>query len=45
VCGTAVYVAPEIVKKTSAKGYGAAADIWSFGIIAYILLTGGGCTS
>jgi calcium/calmodulin-dependent protein kinase I len=37
MCGTANYVAPEILR---AVPYGIAADLWSVGIIAYILLVG-----
>ena len=35
--GTPVYAAPEVVEQHS---YGAAIDIWSVGVIAYVLLTG-----
>lgn len=35
--GTPVFAAPEVVEHRS---YGAAIDIWSLGVIAYVLLTG-----
>ena len=35
--GTALYMAPEIIK---AQKYNEKADIWSIGVIAYMLLTG-----
>mmetsp|Transcript_63219 Transcript_63219/g.169033 ORF Transcript_63219/g.169033 Transcript_63219/m.169033 type:complete len:445 (-) Transcript_63219:87-1421(-) len=38
LCGSPGYVAPEIL--TSTNGYGLAVDIWSMGVILYILLTG-----
>ncbi|KAH8049594.1 serine/threonine kinase [Aureococcus anophagefferens] len=37
LCGTPGYVAPEILKRVS---YGAAVDMWSVGVLTYILLGG-----
>jgi len=36
-CGTVAYIAPEIVKSVS---YGKAVDMWSLGVILYIMLCG-----
>ncbi|KAJ1402431.1 kinase-like domain-containing protein, partial [Ochromonadaceae sp. CCMP2298] len=36
-CGTPAYVAPEIVRK---QPHGVGVDMWSFGVILYILLCG-----
>eukprot|EP00924_Labyrinthula_sp_SR-Ha-C_P006984 maker-scaffold_8-snap-gene-6.4-mRNA-1 protein AED:0.05 eAED:0.05 QI:172/1/1/1/1/1/6/71/403 len=37
VCGSDVYMAPEIIKKT---GYGKSVDWWSFGALTFEMLTG-----
>ncbi|KAB8299933.1 hypothetical protein EYC80_000175 [Monilinia laxa] len=38
--GTEGYVAPEIIGSSSSRGYTTAADMWSFGILTWSLLTG-----
>ena len=36
-CGTLGYTAPEVLK---GHGYGFSADLWSFGILVHVLLSG-----
>eukprot|EP00026_Physarum_polycephalum_P002830 Phypoly_transcript_02839.p2 GENE.Phypoly_transcript_02839~~Phypoly_transcript_02839.p2 ORF type:complete len:294 (+),score=99.73 Phypoly_transcript_02839:1695-2576(+) len=40
VCGTPQYVAPEILTKAEKEGYGKAVDMWSLGVILFVLLGG-----
>ena len=37
IAGTPFYIAPEIIEK---KPYGSKADLWSIGVVMYILLSG-----
>jgi len=39
VCGTPQYVAPEILTKAQKEGYGKAVDLWSLGVILFVLLS------
>jgi calcium-dependent protein kinase len=38
--GTPYYVAPEVIKKNKDSGYNELCDIWSCGVLAYIMLGG-----
>jgi len=40
VCGTWAYCAPEVKENHSVKGYSKAVDVWSLGVITYIVLSG-----
>jgi len=40
LCGTPQYLAPEVLESQQGYGYGVEADVWSMGVILYILITG-----
>lgn len=40
MCGTPAYVAPEVLTSASRGAYGVQCDMWSLGVIVYILLGG-----
>lgn len=39
-CGTLSYVAPEVLNKGGGKGYTSQCDLWSLGVVLFILLAG-----
>ena len=39
-CGTLSYLAPEVLSSKRSHGYDKQVDIWSLGVVLYILLTG-----
>jgi serine/threonine protein kinase len=40
VLGSPYYVAPEVLHADSAHGYGPQVDIWSLGVVIYMMLCG-----
>ncbi|CAG8776710.1 13207_t:CDS:2 [Gigaspora margarita] len=40
LCGTRLYVAPEVIARTPNRSYGRAVDMWSLGVILYVCLCG-----
>lgn len=40
MCGTLYYVAPEVISDDDTKEYGKAVDMWSAGVLLYVLLSG-----
>lgn len=39
-CGTPLYLAPEVARDRTYKPYTSAVDVWSLGVILFILLSG-----
>lgn len=40
MCGTLYYVAPEVISEDETKAYGKSVDMWSAGVLLYLLLSG-----
>ena len=40
MCGTPAYVAPEVLMSAGTGGYTDAVDMWSLGVIMYVMLSG-----
>ena len=40
MCGTPLYVAPEVLRSLGTGGYTDAVDLWSLGVILYLMLSG-----
>ncbi|CAG8709671.1 5087_t:CDS:2 [Dentiscutata erythropus] len=40
LCGTRLYVAPEVIARTPNRSYGRSVDMWSLGVILYVCLCG-----
>merc|ERR1719181_2509026 len=38
--GSLTYSAPEVITSHSSKGYSSACDLWSLGVLAYVMLCG-----